>query len=111
MKFGRIFYLILAVFVCGVFSSCRGIQVKKRNLENLQHLHKGMTKSEVLKVMGEPLKNEVYNTDDVWYYFTQTKWSDGMITRDECTPLFFNEDGLLLGWGQKAYKEYLQKKW
>jgi len=70
-----------------------------------------MSKSEVLKVMGEPLRDEIYNTDDVWYYFTESKWSDGMMTRDECTPLFFDKQGSLLGWGQKEYKHYRQRKW
>jgi hypothetical protein len=60
--------------------------------------------------MGEPLKNEVYNTDDVWYYFTEPKWSDGMITRDECTPVFFNDEKLE-GWGQREYKNFRQKNW
>jgi hypothetical protein len=33
-----------------------------------------------------------------------------MITRDECTPLFF-EDGKLAGWGQQEYKKYRQRDW
>ena len=70
-----------------------------------------MSKAEVTAVMGEPLKDEVYCSDDVWYYFTESKWSDGAITRDECTPLFFDENGNLLGWGQKAYKKYRQESW
>lgn len=90
-------------------TSC-GISMSARNLTNLKQLRKGMTKQQVLKVMGEPLRDEIYNTDNVWYYFTESKWSDGACTRDECTPLFFKK-GLLLGWGQKAYKKYRQKKW
>ena len=101
-------FVLLAVTVLA--SSCATSREQQKNLANLKHLRKGMTKSEVLTLMGEPLKNEVYNTDNVWYYFTESKWSDGMTTRDECTPLFFEEDRLL-GWGQDAYKKYRQRNW
>ena len=80
------------------------------NVEHMKHLKKGMTKQEVLKLMGRPLENEVYNTDNVWYYFIESKWSDGMITRDECVPLFF-ENERLAGWGQDEYKKNRQKDW
>jgi outer membrane protein assembly factor BamE (lipoprotein component of BamABCDE complex) len=101
--------LPIAALALLFFASCNSI-VQKRNLQNLTHLKKGMTKEEVLAIMGKPLTNEVYNTDNVWYYFTQSKWSEGMITRDECTPLFF-EDGKLAGWGQQEYKKYRQRDW
>ncbi|MBN1863323.1 MAG: DUF3192 domain-containing protein [Victivallales bacterium] len=90
--------------------SCTNHQIISRNLENLSRLSVGMTKQEVLGIMGEPLTNEVYNEDNVWYYFTQVKWSDGMITHDECTPVFF-EDGKLLGWGQAEFKKHRQRVW
>lgn len=69
-----------------------------------------MTKQEVLAIMGEPLKNEVYNTENAWFYFTEVKWSDGRITRDECTPVFFKDDKLA-GWGAIEYKQFRQKNW
>ena len=99
---------LLAVVLLQV--SC-GISMCERNLNNLKHIRKGMTKDEVLKVMGEPLRDEIYTTDAVWYYFTESKWSDGMMTRDECTPLFFDKNGRLRGWGLEAYKRYRQRKW
>jgi len=69
-----------------------------------------MSKKQVLAIMGKPLENEVYNTNDVWYYFTQVKWSDGSITRDECSPVYF-ENNKLVGWGTKEYKKFRQKDW
>ena len=95
----RCFAFVIALIVTLLLQTSCGISMSERNLSNLKQLEKGMTKQQVLKVMGEPLRNEIYNTDDVWYYFTESKWSDGACTRDVCSPLFFNR-GLLLGWGE-----------
>lgn len=103
------FIFILAMLMLFLASSC-GIAIRARNNENLAKLKIGMTKQEVLSIMGEPLKDEVYNTENTWYYFTQVKWSDGMITRDECTPVFFKDDKLA-GWGQLEYKQFRQINW
>ncbi len=92
-----------------VMSSCSPSR-RALNVEHMKHLKKGMTKQEVLNLMGHPLENEAYNSENVWYYFTESKWSDGMITRDECIPLFF-ENGYLLGWGQDEYRKYRQRDW
>ncbi|OGV47790.1 MAG: hypothetical protein A2X49_08375 [Lentisphaerae bacterium GWF2_52_8] len=89
---------------CGYFSSAD-------NREKLRSLSVGMTKQEVIKIMGEPNKNEVYNTPDIWFYYTNPKWSDGAVTRDECTPLVFENDRLA-GWGSDYYKvNYEFKDW
>jgi outer membrane protein assembly factor BamE (lipoprotein component of BamABCDE complex) len=89
--------------------SC-GTSRRELNIQHMAHLKKGMTKQEVLDLMGRPLENEVYNTDKVWYYFIESKWADGMITRDECLPIFFENDRVA-GWGQEEYKKYRQKNW
>ena len=99
---------LLTVFVL-ITVSC-GLSMKTRNNKNIVNLKKGMTKQEVLALMGEPLRNEVYNTENVFYYFTESKLSDGMITHDECTPLFF-KDEKLAGWGQRQYKKFRQTDW
>jgi outer membrane protein assembly factor BamE (lipoprotein component of BamABCDE complex) len=89
--------------------SC-GTSRRALNVQHMAHLKKGMTKHEVVELMGRPLENEVYNTDNVWYYFIESKWSDGIISRDECLPIFFEEDKVV-GWGQKEYKKYRQRNW
>ncbi|GEM_PF-1027512 len=76
-----------------------------RNRENLNKLRIGMTQEEVRSVMGEPMIGQVYNTEHHWFYYTRTRWSDGMATRDECTPVVFDELGLLIGIGNQFYKE------
>ena len=75
-----------------------------RNKANLAKLRVGMSKEEVKAVMGEPLK-EKFCTDRVWYYYSEPRWQDGAATHDECTPLVFDEDGFLAGWGVKYYKD------
>ena len=76
-----------------------------QNVENSKRLRIGQTKSEVLAIMGEPVSDEIYCTPDVWFYFIQTVWMDGLTTEDECMPLVF-EDGKLIGWGNEFYTNY-----
>lgn len=68
-----------------------------------------MSKAEVKAVMGEPLTAEKYNTPDIWFYYTDPQWYDGVYTRDECTPLLFDRDGILRGWGYRYYKQKLNE--
>lgn len=108
----RILFTLFTVLTAALLLSACGFSEMSRNNANLKQLKAGMSKDEVLNIMGEPLKNEVYNTDKVWYYYTDTKWSDGRNTRDECTPVVFDDDGKLLGWGQEYYKvNYDFKNW
>lgn len=77
----------------------------KTNVENAKQLRVGMTKAEVLRIMGEPHRNETFNRPDVWYYYSETNWLDGFVTEDECFPLLF-KDGKLQGWGNSFYTRY-----
>ena len=70
----------------------------KRNVENSRNLRVGMTKNEVLEVMGEPIRDEKFSTPDLWFYYIEMVWGDGLVTEDECLPLIF-ENGKLIGWG------------
>jgi outer membrane protein assembly factor BamE (lipoprotein component of BamABCDE complex) len=81
-----------------------------RSIANSKQLRVGMTKNEVLEVMGSPVSDETFSTPDVWYYFVQSVWMDGLTTEDECMPLVF-EDGKLIGWGNPFYTHYrIEKK-
>lgn len=80
-------------------------QRAKENVANSKKLRLGMTKAEVLKIMGEPERNESFNQPDVWFYYFDINWLDGFITEDECFPLVF-KDGKLLGWGNAFYTRY-----
>lgn len=98
-------YIFLILFIAGAafFSGCT--TPSARNVENSKQLRVGMTKSRVLEIMGEPLTEEEYNTPDVWYYYVETVWLDGLTTRDECMPVVF-EKGKLVGWGNRFYTQY-----
>ena len=69
-----------------------------RNKENSRKLRVGMTKEEVLGIMGEPIRDEKFCEPDIWYYYNEMVWGDGLVTEDECLPLIF-DDGKLIGWG------------
>ena len=71
-------------------------------VNNAKKLRVGMTKAEVLTIMGEPLKDESFHRPDLWYYYYKCNWMDGLYTEEECFPLVFKE-GKLIGWGNKFY--------
>lgn len=71
----------------------------------------GMTKQEVLDLMGEPLKDEKFNKPNVWFYYTNVRWGDTLTAREESAPVVFKE-GRVIGWGNDFYqKEYEFKDW
>jgi outer membrane protein assembly factor BamE (lipoprotein component of BamABCDE complex) len=69
----------------------------------------GMTKAQILEIMGEPLRKEIYNTPDVWYYYTVSRWSDSISAREESTPVVF-KNGVVIGWGVDYYKTNFEFK-
>ena len=113
----KLLFLILAVLSCGLFSGCalvdRDTSILKphkwgeiyRNRENFAKLKLKMTRDEVRQIMGEPIQGETFCEDHIWWYYTRTCWSDFMTTRDECTPVVFDEDDLVEGWGASYYRD------
>jgi outer membrane protein assembly factor BamE (lipoprotein component of BamABCDE complex) len=94
--------LILMVLAsCGMLCSCTYFS-QYENQKNAANLRVGMSKAEVIAVMGEPLREEAFNQPDVWYYYIDTKWHDTYTTQDECMPLIFKQSKLA-GWGQDYY--------
>jgi outer membrane protein assembly factor BamE (lipoprotein component of BamABCDE complex) len=108
MKFKHL--AILALTFTFLLTSCRVYFEAKHNRENLDKLKIGMSRVEAIAVMGEPVKDQVYCKPNVLFYYTDTKWSDGNITSDECTPLVFEKDKLI-GIGADFYKDYMQRDW
>lgn len=97
-----ILLIALAAAFCVSTSGC-GYWTQYSNVENTKKMRIGMTKQEVLDVMGKPLEED-FCSPNVWYYYTQTKWHDGFYTRDECMPVMF-KDGKLLGWGNDYFNK------
>lgn len=111
MKTILLFLIISSLSI--IFYGCAtpGMIMEKNN-ENLLKLEMGMSKEQVLQVMGKPDLNEAYQSlygksVTIFFYYTQRKWSDGNTTKDECTPVVF-EDGKLVGWGDEFYKNKME---
>jgi outer membrane protein assembly factor BamE (lipoprotein component of BamABCDE complex) len=95
----------------GCFMCSTGYFEAASNREKMSTLRIGMTKARVVQIMGEPLKKEVYSRPDVWFYYTQSRWTDGQCTRDECSPVVFKK-GKVIGWGNDYYlRNYEFKDW
>lgn len=95
--------VIAMLAILTIFCGCQFNEIN-RNIENSKQLRVGMTKEQVLAVMGEPLTEEKFTTANLWFYYTSTKWHDGLVSEDECTPLVF-QDGILTGWGNEYYNQ------
>ena len=93
--------LLAALTVITLFVTGCGLSSQYTNFENSAKLRVGMTKEQVLAIMGKPL-DAVFAKPDVWYYYIETRWHDGQETIDECMPLVFKADKLA-GWGNEYY--------
>lgn len=99
--------IFLIGFALCLAAGCSWIPLREEriNIENSKRLRVGMTKNEVIAVMGEPLADEEFCKPDVWFYYIHCNWSDGLTTEDECMPLVFAK-GRLVGWGNPFYARY-----
>lgn len=119
--------LVMAMFLAG----CATLTVSKltaKNRMSLVHLSAGMSKQEVLAIMGTGISaytcedavskacrevtiNNPYRTEmtessgkasEVYYYLTDLKNKNCEVEEDELTPLAF-ENGKLIGWGKNFH--------
>jgi len=81
---------------------------QRTNSKLISELEIGMERSAVMARLGPPSDSEAFTRDGeemrVLFYRTQRKHSDGETTRDETTPLVFENDQLI-GWGEAVYTE------
>ncbi len=117
---------LLAITLTGCVSSLE--KTRTRNRENILKLSVGMTKRQVIEIMGtktaggrfgetrvnNPYKSEIIlpktKQYEVLYYYTDLdsaiySANPSFITDKDLTPLLF-DDGILIGWG----KEFLRSK-
>ena len=75
---------------------------ERDNREAIARLEIGMQRSGVLDRLGAPSYSEAFTRDGdeykVLFFRTQHRHSDGETSRDETTPLIFENDSLV-GWG------------
>lgn len=80
------------------------------NLKQIGRLDLGIAKEDVIRLLGSPDISEAKATNGgeellILFYRTHHVKSDGITTRDECTPLLF-KNGSLIAWGADAYEDY-----
>ncbi len=100
----RISLLFFAIISSAMIAACSSVGDRQDSLRQ------GMSKDEVLSLLGRPIEGEKYCREDVLFYYDGPKWFDGSITSDETFPLVF-EKGKLVGWGQDFYQEHRKKSW
>ena len=94
-----------ALVCCLGCESVNPYKIAEKNINNSKQLRIGMTKAEVLDIMGEPLTEESFNRPDIWFYYFDCNWLDGFTTEEECFPLIF-KDGKLIGFGNSFYNRW-----
>lgn len=117
MKIYNVLILSFLMIFCLMSASCSfldrydpGFVERQQNSQNIKQLKIGMTKKQVIAIMGEPLIHEKYNKPNIWFYYTDWDWADCARTEEECTPLVF-ENGTLIGFGRVFYRDYIHKAW
>ena len=113
----RLFALTLALVVGGCVGSpvhstikYNGVQSSiKRNNDALVALRVGMTKDEVLKVMGKPERSEGYQWGAAWLYRTAMTSGIYGTSDSDFTPVVFDESEKLAGWGRNFFTERARK--
>lgn len=81
------------------------------NQQKLNELNLGQHINEVRQLLGKADFSEAKSVKDtklqVLFYRTHHHKSDGITTKEECTPLIF-ENEKLIAWGIDTYKQYLK---
>ena len=81
------------------------------NRKNLMKLEIGMSKQEVINIMGIPYNREAYSTPDgqLDFLIYLTKYTDsGSIPDSDTTPICF-VNGKVTGWGRNFYEKQKQR--
>ena len=100
-------------------------QIQSTNRSNLNKISLGMTKVQVLEIMGtttitsvdgtminSPFRSETTAQNglnyEITFFYTDTKKADGSITDDELTPVVYFE-GKVVGYGWSYLKDNIKK--
>jgi len=118
VKFAAIGFGLYAVFAASVLTfyeedtdqmDWEDRQAFNKRFINELSIDGQIQKSYIIESLGSPDITEAKQLEDaafqVMFYRTQHQQSDGITTKDECTPLLF-KDGRLIAWGNGAYEQY-----
>jgi hypothetical protein len=118
LKYVGIGFGVYAVFAAGVLSLYEEdpdqMHWEDRQAYNLKFINKlsidnDVQKNYIIDSLGSPditeAKQVEGSTLQVMFYRTNHKKSDGITTKDECTPLLF-KNGRLIAWGDGVYEQF-----
>jgi outer membrane protein assembly factor BamE (lipoprotein component of BamABCDE complex) len=79
------------------------------NNEKLLRMKIGATQENVIQLMGTPERSEGYAWGSAWLY--RTAMTSGIYgTADsDFTPVVFDQDGKVVGWGRNFFTEHSKK--
>lgn len=80
-----------------------------RNNNNLMAMKIGMTEEQALQHMGQPERSEGYKCGSAWLYRTAMTSGIYGIADSDFTPVVFDENGKLVGWGRNFFAEYVKR--
>ncbi len=100
-------------------------EIRGNNRENILKINLGMSKQDVLTIMGtktitakygyvitSPFRSDMHRVKgislEILYFYTDKKSADGAITDDELTPVII-KNGKVDGWGWSYWKDLIKK--
>lgn len=118
VKFVGVGFGLYAIFAAGVLTfyeddpdqmGWEDRQAYNKKFINELSLDAPITKGFVIESLGSPditeAKVVAEHNYQVMFYRTHHKQSDGITTKDECTPFLF-KNGELIAWGEGAYEQF-----
>jgi hypothetical protein len=106
---GSIIVTVPALAGCGVIGFVNDFQVgwdSAKNTRNILKLQVGMSRDEVMAIMGRPDKREAYGKTEFLIYRTDFQYG---AEKGDFTPIAF-VDGRVTGWGRNYYDDALRSR-
>ena len=98
--------LLFLVFGC-TGSPAQTSYMSQKNRDNMLKLNQGMTKQQVMEIMGKPYQTEAYNGVEFWLYMTEAVTIDDRRVDERVLTPFAFEKGILVGWGRNYYEQVI----
>lgn len=108
---GQVMWKVVMILTTSLFlTGCQGWP--EWNREKLNELEVGMTKPEVLEIMGKPYQREANQQQEWWLYMTESGPGIASAYREPSeylTPIVFDKEGKVIGWGRNYWTEKEKK--
>jgi outer membrane protein assembly factor BamE (lipoprotein component of BamABCDE complex) len=83
--------------------------VIEHNNKNLLLMKIGVYKDETMKLMGHPELSEGYDWGSAWLYRTAMTSGVYGTSDSDFTPIVFDQDGKVIGWGRNFFTEHVKR--